>query len=285
MLFRDGITVNGQGLSYLSQDPPSTNPEIFAPGVISKEDRYEFGSVFNQEGTEFYFGVDVNGKEELWYSTLTGKTWSPPKTMLKHPKYGYNDPFLSPDENRLFFISRQTLDGKGEPKDYDIWYVQRGNEGWSAPINAGPNINTNGNEYYISFTSEGTMYFSSNKKDFNFDIYTSRSVAGEFQEATPLSDAINTQHYEADVFVDPEESYVIFCAKRPEGMGQGDLYVSFKNGDGKWSPSKNMGEKINSEGHELCPFVTRDGKYFFYTSNQDILWVDAKVIEELRSDD
>lgn len=269
-------------LKYLGLNSPSTTPEVFAPGLISTEEEYEFGSVFNKAGTEFYYGVNVGGREEIRFCKLMEKGWSKPTVIMSHERYGYNDPFLSPDEKRLYFISKQALDGQGDLKDYDIWYAERTGDGWSAPINAGPNINTEGEEYYISFNKEGTMYFSSNKKDVNFDIYTSAFVNGEFQAAVPMSEAINTTNYEADVFIDPDESYIIFCARRPDGVGQGDLYISFKKEDGTWTQSKNMGEQINTQGHELCPFVTADGKYFLYTSNKDIYWVDAKVIEGMR---
>ena len=184
----------------------------------------------------------------------------------------------------MYFISKRALDGLGEPKDYDIWYVERQANGWSSPINAGTNINSSSNEYYISFTKDGTMYFSSNKGGSSFDIYASKSLDGEFQKPVLLGDAINTSNYEADVFIDPEEEYIIFCATRQEdGLGRGDLYISFKNLDGSWSKSKNMGNRINTKGHELCPFVSADGKYFFYTSNQDIYWIDASILEEMRS--
>ena len=175
------------------------------------------------------------------------------------------------------------MNGEGEPKDYDIWYVEKQADGWSEPINAGPEINTSGNEYYISFTKEGTMFFSSNRKDNDFDIYQSRFVNGAFQTPTTLGDSINTKYYEADVFVDPNQRYLIFCAERPDGYGRGDLYISFKGKDGNWGKSMNMGPKINSEGHELCPFVSADGKYFFYTSKQDIYWVDTKILQEIKN--
>jgi hypothetical protein len=58
--------------------------------------------------------------------------------------------------------------------------------------------------------------------------------------------------------------------------------ISFKK-NGVWSKAINMGEKINTKAHELCPFVTNDGKYFFYTSNKDIYWVDAGIIESFRN--
>ena len=177
---------------------------------------------------------------------------------------------------------RDTID------DIDIWYsVRKKDNKWSAPINAGPEINTDFNEYYISFTSEGTMYFASNKENapkrgHDFEIYSSAYMGGEFQRPVKLSNAVNTRAYEADVFIAPDESYIIFCSFRRSGLGEGDLYISFKTKNGEWTEAKNMGEEINSEHHELCPFVTHDGKYLFYTSNKDIYWISTEVFESLK---
>ena len=271
---------------YMGQSTPGAQPEVFAPNVVSTEES-EFGAVFNAAGTEFYYGVDVNGKNETRCFKREGDNWVGPEIVLVHENFGYNDPFLSPDENRLYFITDQATDGSGESKDHDIWYVARTTDGWSEPINAGPNINSDGNEYYMSFTKDGTMYFGSNvnapeDRQSDYDIYYSEFIDGEFQPAIKLGEAVNTEDYEADVFIDPDEQYMIFCATRPDGLGRGDLYISFNNGIGGWTRSVNMGEPINSPNHELCPFVTRDGKYFMYTSNQDIYWVSTEVIHRLR---
>ena len=45
-----------------------------------------------------------------------------------------------------------------------------------------------------------------------------------------------------------------------------------------------MGNLINSEGHEFCPFVTADGRFFFYSSRKDICWVDARILDRYRSE-
>ncbi|WP_282163026.1 ankyrin repeat domain-containing protein [Ulvibacterium marinum] len=275
------IVIKGE---YMGQKPPGTVPKLFAPNFISTEES-EFGSVFNTEGTEFYFGVDVNGKSEIRYSKVTNNQWSKPETIFSHERYGYNDPFLSNDENRLYFISKRAMDGIGEPKDVDIWYAEKEKKGWSQPINAGKNINTKGNEYYISFTKEGSLYFSSNGHNPNktdYDIYYSRFANGTYQKPVVLNDNINTADYEADVFVSPDESYIIFCSTRVSGYGRGDLYISFKDEDGTWTKAVNMGEAINTRNYEYCPFVTKDGKYLFYTSNQDIYWVSTEVIHEIK---
>ncbi|MEM9868182.1 MAG: hypothetical protein AAF765_10865, partial [Bacteroidota bacterium] len=211
-----------------------------------------------------------------------------PKILLSHERYGYNDPFLSPDENRLYFISKRAMDGVSDPKDVDIWFVERKEKTWSEPIHVGPNINSEGNEYYISFTDSGTMYFSSNtraaaeRKESDYDIYSSKFVNGKFQKAIALGPTVNTKNYEADVCVAPDESYIIFCSERPDGFGRGDLYISFKNAEGTWSQSINMGSAINTKHYEYCPFITQDGNYLFFTSQQDIYWVSTQIIDKIR---
>jgi hypothetical protein len=274
-------------LQYLNQEPPDLSPRMFAPELVSLKDQYEYGSAFSHDGKELYFAVDLGGRAEIRCIRVKENKWTKPETLVSSEKYSYNDPFLSSDQNRLFFISDMPLDGLGEKKDYDIWYIERMGSKWSRPINAGKTINSDKNEYYISFTSNGTMYFSSNAKTTednkrNFDIYASENRKGIFQEPIRLGDSVNTQGYEADVFIAYDESYLIFCGGRPDGYGKGDLYISFKKEDGAWTAARNMGKEINTEEHELCPFVSRDGKYLFYTSNKDIYWVDARIINRMR---
>lgn len=272
---------------YFGQKPPGLVAEVFAPGIISLKDRYEYGSVFSRNGGEFYYSAIVNKKPQILMHELKNGHWRSPVIILASEKYEYNDPFLSPDQTKLFFISDRPIDGQGDVKDFDIWYIERTKDGWSEPKNAGKEINTIKNEYYMSFTDEGTMYFSTNgdtgqADEKNFDIRYSKLVDNKFTPSQKVSAAINTEYYEADVFVAPDESYLIFCAERPDGMGKGDLFISFKDKNGNWQSSKNMGKRINSEGYEFCPFVSKDGKYLFFSRDGNIFWIDATVIDSLR---
>jgi hypothetical protein len=97
-----------------------------------------------------------------------------------------------------------------------------------------------------------------------------------------LDSNVNTPAYEADVFVAADESYIVFAANRPGGLGSGDLYVSFRQQDGTWTPSKSLGDKINTDTDDFCPYVSPDGKYLFYASRGDVYWVSAEVILRLR---
>ncbi|QMW04968.1 PD40 domain-containing protein [Spirosoma foliorum] len=273
---------------YLSQKPPALVPQVFAPNLVSQTDYYEYGSIFSKQGREFFYAVIVNAKPQIRCIRFENKAWTSPITLLASDQYEYNDPFLSPDESRLYFISDRATDGKGPKKDFDIWYIERKKDGWSKlPINAGSGINSAKNEYYMSFTKTGTMYFSSNggtssSTDKNYDIRFSPYINGTFQASRKLSHAVNSAHYEADVFVSPNEDYLIFCAERPGGFGNGDLYISFKSKTGEWQQAKNMGPAINTKGYEFCPFVTAEGKYFFFSREGDIYWVSAAVIDGLR---
>jgi hypothetical protein len=271
---------------YFNEVAPGATPAVFAPGKVSMPGQFEFGAVYSKDRTEFYYGVEINGKAETRSMEFENGSWTSPVPILIHDVYSFNDPFLTPDEKRLFFISDRPLNGQGQKKDYDIWYVERQSGKWSAPINAGKNINTEKNEYYISFTKNGKMYFSSNIGDKadrnNFDIYSSEFRSDAFMPAVKLGAGVNSTGYEADVFVAPDESYVVFAANRPGGLGSGDLYVSFRGTDGAWTTSRSLGNTINTSTDDFCPYVSPDGKYLFYASRGDVYWVSTEVISRLR---
>jgi len=206
----------------------------------------------------------------------------------------------------MFYISRRSLNGKGKQKDWDIWYADRTKSGWSEPVNAGILINTPDIEIHPSVTNDGTLYFCRE----NY-IYRSKYVNGNYLKPEKLGDSINSEYGEGDVFVARDESFIIFASGRTGGFGRNDLYISFRDNDGSWTQSKNMGDKINSKEIEYCPYVSPDGKYLFFTSYRrperafpkgpasyediikmynspqngfgDIYWVDAKVINHIKN--
>lgn len=273
---------------YFGQKAPTTIPQIFAPGIISKPDRYEFGCTISKDGKEFYFGISNDKKMEIHKTVWKDGQWSPQENIFPNDSCSYNDPIFSNNDDKLYFISNRPTSEGGPLKDIDIWYIQRTNKTWSAPINLGHPINNQVDQYYSSFTNDNSLYFASKDSStdapsYAFDIYKSQYVDGQYSMPHKLPAEINTNRYEADVFIAPDESYIIFCSIRRHGMGAGDLYISFKDDAGKWTDAISMGDKINTASHELCPYLSRDGKFLFYTSNEDIYWVSSKIIEELRS--
>ena len=60
------------------------------------------------------------------------------------------------------------------------------------------------------------------------DIFVSKWENGKYTEPVSLSDSINSDGYEFNAFIAPDESYIIFTAyQREDGFGSGDLYMSY----------------------------------------------------------
>jgi hypothetical protein len=290
ILISNAIIAQNSGLELKkAEDVNKIVPEKLLPDIVSTELGYEFGSAFNKIYNKLYFGVRLNKEwqAEIRFSEKIENVWSKPQKLNLPDKYTYNDPFLTESENNLYFVSNQPLKGTGEPKDFDIWFMEKTENGWSKPINAGQIINSEKDEFYVSISDNGTMYFVSNshtkteEDKWNFDIYYSEYQNNEYSKPITLSPVVNSDYFECDPFISNDESYLIFCSSKPGGYGEGDLYISFKNTKNEWNEPINMGEIINTEFHEFCPQVTKDGKFLLYTSNGNLYKVSTEIIKKL----
>ena len=272
--------------AYLGQKPPGVIPEIFAPGIIST-DRGEFNAAFSPDGREFYFSVnEPGGRETMKFMIFEDDRWTSPLPAPFISSQNDCDPIFSQDGRRLYFISTRPKKDRAASRDWDIWYVEKANSGWSDPINVGPPVNSAGDEYYVSLTEDGTIYFASNRPGGlgSFDIYRSRLVDGHYATPENLGSAVNTKYLEHDPFISPDESYLLFTSvDRPGGFGSGDLYISTLRKDGTWAEAKNLGKTFNTNGYDFCPIVSPDGKFFFFTRKGDIYWVRVEVFQNLLS--
>jgi Tol biopolymer transport system component len=255
-------------LSRHSDQP--VQPALFGPGIISTGDM-ELNAAFAPDGRTLYF-TKRTPKYQLWtilVSTLKGDRWSTPQVVNFSGQYGDFDPFVSPDGSELFYSSNRPAPGKVKP-DFDIWVVNKTATGWSTPVNLGPEVNTESQEYYPSVSKNGTLYFSSNRAGGkgSGDIYRSRLVNGKYSQPENLGDEINSKYSEGDPYIAPDESFLIFVSyNRPDSLGDGDLYISL-NQNGHWTAAKHLGAPINSSALDFCPNMSPDGKYFFFTSER-----------------
>ncbi|AUP77755.1 TolB family protein [Flavivirga eckloniae] len=208
-----------------------------------------------------------------------GNTWSSPQVASFSGRYFDLEPFFSPDGLKIYFASTRVIDPtSNKPKDFDIWYAEREtlNSDWSQPINMGSPINTEHGEFYPSIADNGNFYFTRDdpnlkRKD---DIYMSTYTNGNYSEPKVLPDTVNSEGYEYNAFIAPDESYIIYgCYKRKDGFGSGDLYISYHL-DGNWTPAKNLGNTINTNKMDYCPFVSNSTNTLYFTSKQDNTKVD-----------
>ncbi len=278
---------------YLGQPPPGETPEIFAPGIVSTEKK-EFMYGFFNNGSLFFFESSIPALKKDWihipvYRTeIKNGTWTRPQKseITGRPWiFEYAD---APEGTKIFFAWRKNLDGSGPRMDIDLWKAVKTSEGWAAPERLGPPVNTEKFDSWPSLSENETLYFFSSREEGfgEADLYRAVQQDGEYREVENLGGVINSERYDHDPFIAPDESYLLWCSRRLGGHGGDDLYIAYRKDNGMWAGPFNLGEKINTSANETRPYATSDGKYIFFVSdtnnNLDIYWVSAGIIEKLK---
>jgi len=255
---------------YFGSAEPGNSPKVFAAGLISTN-LSERDVSFSPDGKEFYYTLWSGSFGVILFLKEGDDGWSDPEVSPFSEKYSNIEPFITKDGSKLFFSSSRPREKSGEEKDYDVWYVERTASSWSEPVNLGVPINTDGNEFYPSVAENGNIYFTA-QYDNSFggeDIWMCELSNGKYLPPENLGEAVNGKTDEFNSFVSPDESYIIFSSwGREDSFGSGDLYICFKNENNEWLPAINLGDRINSPALDFCPYVTRDEKYFFFTSRR-----------------
>lgn len=250
------------------------DPKPFLPEVFSKFPNVRDIAI-SPDMNAIYFTVESFKKEfsAIFYITKENGFWSTPKIASFSGRYKDLEPFFTPDGQHLFFASARPLDANvNVPKDIDIWYVTKNtiDLSWSEPINPGKPVNSEKDEFYPSVASSGNLYFTraSDDKSKKEDIFISEYKNGEFANPYALSDSINSDKYEFNAFVAPDESFIIYTSYgRPDDMGGSDLYISY-NKHGSWGKSEHLGARINSPKIDYCPFVDIENQILYFTSER-----------------
>jgi len=304
---------------YLGQQPPSLEPQIFAPGLVSTG-LPERDVAMTPDGSEIYYtsvlgaGFDFSA---ILVTRLTDGVWTEPEVASFSGRFKDLEPAISPDGERFFFVSYRPHPEATPPSGgEDIWVISREGDRWGEPERLGPPVNTGQAEFFPSVTRDGTLYFTRRSEDRTESIFRSRFVDGTYQDAEMLGSEVNAAPTQFNAFIDPDERFLIVCSwGREDSLGGVDYYIVFRDQDDTWQGPVNLGDKINTaEGQEWSPYVSPDGKYFFFMSsratieahldrqpmtyadlqrlhrepmngNSDIWWVDAAFLEELRPTD
>lgn len=295
---------------FLGETPPAMEPALFAEGIVSTH-LNQRDTAWTPEGDQLFYSIWARNRGVIITVRRMEGGWTAPEIAPFSGRYSDLEPFVAPDGNKLYFISKRPLEPGGGEKDWDIWFVRRQPDGWSAPENLGRPINTDGDEFYPSLTRDGTLYFTGAHRDDSLggeDLYLARPVDGGFSEPENLGPSVNSPGPEYNAMVSPTEDYIMFGSAREGDLGGGDLYISFRRDDGSWSQATNMGAPINSRALDFCPALSADGRFLFFTSSRvapeatapsdyqelvasvsgplngsmNLYWISADAIERLR---
>jgi len=121
----------------------------------------------------------------------------------------------------------------------------------------------------ITFNSDySVMYFTkkpSNREDekiFQAKYQIIKTGESEWvSDSKPLSFCNNKSTY-SNPALSPDGEKIVFTSNTSGGIGGFDLYISTKDNIG-WSSPINLGNKINTQGNEMFPFLDQENNLYF----------------------
>ncbi len=198
---------------------------------------HEGPSCFSRDGKELYFTRTVKGKRDTYTNEVigtlqvfycvkdsTGK-WSKPASAFNFNslKYSVGHPSLSRDGRTIYFMS----DMPGGYGKADIWFATRQKDGeWSKATNAGPLINTFGNELFPAISGDGYLFFSSNGHPGmgQLDIFRARLQGTQIKDVSNLKPPVNSIGNDFGITFYRDHRRGFFSSDRFNGKGSEDIY-------------------------------------------------------------
>jgi outer membrane protein OmpA-like peptidoglycan-associated protein/tetratricopeptide (TPR) repeat protein len=101
------------------------------------------------------------------------------------------------------------------------------------------------------------------------EIYFARYDGSKWQDPEPFKYNNAEQYSIGHPALSSDGKILYFVSDMPGGYGGTDIYYSEKLSDGSWSTPKNAGNKINTEGKEVFPFVDKDGVLYFSSDGHE----------------
>lgn len=254
-------------LNYkIFENPPDSIPKIFAKGIISLPDRYEYGIDISPNFDELFYTAEGETGLMVMYKLDSGNWTKPVFANLRGNNNRDFEAFYSADGKQLFFSSEIADTSR-------LWYSTKVHNQWSNPKLIDSPVN-NTPVFWATFSNNNTMYYTNLAV---FRIFKSIFINNRYSEPTDAGLAFGVHPY-----ISKDESFILF-------NGDGDIYVAFKDKNDKWSNPVKLEDSVSSaEFEETCPSLSPDNKYLFFSryndinEKSDIYWVSADVINEAR---
>jgi len=206
----------------------------------------------------------------------------------------YSDFGGSLNNNKLYITSSRNTVGLF---DLGRWLTQRINYGWNnepyldiysfdisesgSYINEdylNSNVNTKYHEGLASFDNEGNMYLSRESfyenqyvKDPNSNNIISLLGIYKISENDNNAVALNINSSEYSVknpSISADGKTLYFASDKPGGFGNFDIYRGDIDTNGDVKNVENLGQKINTEGQEMFPFIGNENNLYFSSDSQ-----------------
>jgi len=147
----------------------------------------------------------------------------------------------------------------------DMFFSNRTNSGWNYATLLGDLLNTPRFEVALDFSSDGQiLYFFRGFTLFSGEILA--DTAGRNAVTYPaFTSPMVPEEGDTAPFL-ASDSLLLFASRRAGGLGGLDLYYAMRTDSG-WTEPRNLGAPVNSPYDETTPFLARDGRTLYFSSN------------------
>ena len=272
----------------LKTEYPNTHPEVY----LYLADTYKMNEKFKDaiEMYEIYaekvpedprgpLGAETTRMIEEWMENPSKYQLTELKKVNSSRDNDYCATWLNNNYNEIIFTSNRDA-ATGKEKDgitgqefADFFTSKQDRKGdWSTPVLAdeSENINTE--------ASEGTPFMNSKYSKLYFtrcqngahrkngcQIMVAGKSGGAFSEAHPVEIAgVDTLDIVGHPTLSSDELIMYFAAERKGGFGGNDIWIAMRdNVSESFKHPFNLGEKINTAGNEVFPFLRYDTVLYF----------------------
>ncbi len=166
--------------------------------------------------------------------------------------------------------------GKDFWKDSDIYVSTRQANGtWSAPKNLP--FNDENADACPMLTIDGKAMYYQKDLDGQADIYVVRKNGNGWGKPQRLNANVNDpKANETNPHITVDEKLLFFSSNRKGGLGDMDIYVSFRQPDGSWGRAKNLGAPFSSKEMDDVVWFNPEGTKGYFVRSHTIMQVDKK---------
>jgi len=147
---------------YLGQTPPGDIPQVFAPGIVSKPGRVEYGISISPDGKEMLFAIGNWPDKRTQIMEYKNSSWTGPDTVSFSMNRSAEEAIYSPDGQRVYYYAYSPPNPVGGA---DLCYSIKPDSVWSEPVNLGEPINTPEIESFFTMDAGGEYAYMSTAQD------------------------------------------------------------------------------------------------------------------------
>lgn len=181
-------------------------------------------------------------------------------------------PVISPDGKTIYYTRFDHPENLKTKEDYDVWYSEEKDGVWQKAKNMGSPVNNirENSICYISPDDRTALLMNIYRPDGTLSKGVSVSRKNRngwtFPQELRLQSYVN-DHSFSGFYISPNGKAMVLSLQDANTKGGADLYVSFLQSDGTWSPPANMGADLNTADDEFTPFLATDNQSIYFTSN------------------